>query len=234
MLVETEQAQKQDLSGYYQVMQAIPANIWDELQMISAGMKRDRWRIGEITHGMVEWAKEGKGIALMVDVMDIYEAIARILQYEISPRTVRLYCSIFGFYPEQAREKYSGLPFQRFVDAAVYGDQWEKILDYCLDYVDTHGTSPSTRRLENQFRHTRCNDNNLEYNHPEELSLIMENEQIDQVEEFAKRDYLNAVMMQIQDMRGLINVYPYFEEQRKRLLALMNEFEQIVNELDTE
>ena len=169
------------------VVRAFPEEYISQLTSISASMRLDRWTIGQITSIMADWVREGEGRVLLVDVMDVYDAVAHVMQNEISPRTARLYCSVYRFYPESVKDKYSNvLPFQRFVDAMVYGDEKSiQVLDYCVDYADRNGTSPKTSLIHEHFRDPYAGTQDDDYNpvvYPEDVIMIGgdDNEELEQ------------------------------------------------------
>jgi hypothetical protein len=83
--------------------------------------------------------------------MEVYKAVAIMLEQEYSARTVRDYSAIAGFFNEQYRQSYDLLPFSHFRFARSFGERCIEVLDYSLAVTHENDRPPSVEFLEMKF-----------------------------------------------------------------------------------
>jgi len=111
-----------------QILRSTPDEVQAALSAIALNHRRDYFAIGDLTLIITDTATQDSS----VDVMDIYIAVAIMLNGEYSARTVRHYASLAAFFPLEVRDKYDLLPFSHFAFARTLGDRWGEVLETSL------------------------------------------------------------------------------------------------------
>lgn len=137
--------------AHLRIVYAMPEMMVNHLSMIAERWKIDRWVIGRITAELIDWLEGSDGRLLLVATMDAYDAVAHVMQYEVSPRTVRLYCAAFRYFDAETVKVFDHLPYSRFVDAMSYGERSTEVLKWCDEFQGSNGSSPSSSLLREHF-----------------------------------------------------------------------------------
>jgi hypothetical protein len=147
----------------------ITSDLMDELIAIRDSFDTSYWRLGDITNIIINQAvARGADNIKMV----LYHRIGQIVGK--SPKMIRYYAAVSGFYPQQIREKYQLLPFSHFAyamrfrsgDDTSFGEssKTSEILEYAQSNAeDYHGLPPSVSLLRREFEEN-LTGNGLENN----------------------------------------------------------------------
>ena len=109
------------------------------LMQIRDNIRYNYFAVGDIANKYVVLCNSGSRFVLS---QDIYDGVGAYIGK--SGRTVRYYAEQAAFYDNDTRDRYDILPFAFFVFARSMGDNWETILDYCMD--NPHYNLNSIRR----------------------------------------------------------------------------------------
>ena len=150
-LVEQTNTAVNRVPAHLRIVNAMPEIMVNHLSMIAERWKIDRWVIGRFASELIDWLETGEGRVLMVSTMDAYDAVAHVLQYEVAPRTVRLYCSASRFFPKDIIKNFDHLPYSRFIDAMTYGERSTEVLRWCDEFQSRNGSPPSESLLRENF-----------------------------------------------------------------------------------
>lgn len=135
----------------------IASDLMDELIAIRDSFDVNYWRLGDITNIIISQAiAQGAENIKMV----LYHRIGQIVGK--SPKMIRYYSAVSGFYPHNIRERYHLLPFSHFSYAMRFresddvsfssGSKCEEVLDYAQDNAEEfHGLPPSVASLKYEF-----------------------------------------------------------------------------------
>lgn len=140
------------LSGRNLVLALMDQVTQDRLHSKSVRWRREYFGLGDLAN---KWYEHVRRRLLPVTNLDVCDAIAFCLNYEVKPGTIARYAQVAYFYSVEVREKYEILPFSRFAYAMSYGERWEDILEASIYYMDDHGGRiPSEAWLDAKFRAT--------------------------------------------------------------------------------
>lgn len=209
------------------VLKIIPS---EEIDIVIARGQRystECWWWGNRANTWVEYALSSGELLTKGD------AILALSQVSgISTSTLRYYAAHAAFFNKDVQEYYEPLPFSHFATAKSHGDEWPKILQTSLDYLEQYGRLPSANYLDWLF--SRNAQPVLEVN--EELKqdeISRENEyllDISQIDpgletegdfpiasEATARDWMDRVDSQIRTIAKSINPLPISEQSKHHL-----------------
>jgi hypothetical protein len=150
-------------------MRVVPESVQARLGAIAAQHRRDAWMIGDCTNEIIQVAQARPDLYPDIGEMEIYRAVAVMLNQEYSARTVRDYASIAAFYGPIVRDEFDLLPFSHFRYARTYGERWREVLEYSLAVAHENSHSPSVEFLEAKLRPAAFAEDTAEMRESEHL-----------------------------------------------------------------
>jgi hypothetical protein len=139
-------------NGIIHVLKSVPESLKIELSALADRHRRDYWRVGDVTNEIVVLVKERPDVYPDVGEMEVYKAVATMLNQEYSSRTVRDYAGLAAFFNSEIRQEYDLLPFSHFRYARSFGDRWAEVLGYSLAVAHENDRPPSVEFLEMKFQ----------------------------------------------------------------------------------
>jgi len=135
----------------------IAPTVVDRLIAIRDSFDTNYWQLGDITNMVISQAiARGVGDIKMV----LYQRVGQIVGK--SPKMVRYYAAVSGFFQQEIREKYQLLPFSHFAFAMKFRERdaisftetskSAMILEYAVNNAaEYHGLPPSVASLSYRF-----------------------------------------------------------------------------------
>lgn len=105
----------------------IPEPIQHQLMFWRDVFRIGQFDIGDLTAKVILYNAE---TGMQVTHKRIFKAVSTFCGK--TPRTVRYYYETAVFYPDEVRQMYDALPFSHFVEARVFGDEWQEYLDTAM------------------------------------------------------------------------------------------------------
>lgn len=130
------------------VLKQIPDDEQMRLGAIALALNKAFWEIGDYVNMMI--ARQHSGL-IQGSIAAIYGAVRAMLNEEISIRTLERWARVADFYSAAMRRQYDELPFSHLELAVRYGDDWYRVLDTSLAYIQQYGRPPSVEWLIRQM-----------------------------------------------------------------------------------
>lgn len=228
-----------DKTGVALLLQVFPNELFIVLQSMADRWRIDYWDVGRITNKLKVMVINDH---LPVAVMDIYDTIARFLNYEVSASTVRYYASVAEFYTKDEQDEYDPLPFSHFALAMRYGkDKWRSVLDLSFSYAHIHaGQFPSVTWIQQAFNgdFDRAIQNNFEGNlDPDEAAVQSAGDilDFDTMDDGSGNKSIGAETLMtfsnaVRKLSHMIDRIPVSKETKQRIAAALNNFQDTLEE----